>query len=89
MLRLVREEQSAPKAAPRPIPFPSSPTTLSPLGPPETDESTASILHGIGNSADNLLFEIDSMSRRMDDLAQQLNCFGHFGDENDEGPHAA
>lgn len=39
-------------------------------------------------SADRLLDLMDSMSRRIDDLARELNCFGHFDDDGD-GPRAA
>ena len=40
-------------------------------------------------SADRLFAMMDSMSRRIDDLARELNCFGHFADEDDRGPRAA
>lgn len=39
-------------------------------------------------SADRLFELMDSMSRRIDDLARELNCFGHF-DGDDDGPRAA
>lgn len=39
-------------------------------------------------SADRLFNLMDSMSRRIDDLARELNCFGHF-DDDDDGPRAA
>ena len=39
-------------------------------------------------SADRVLQAIDRMSRRIDDLARELNCLGHF-DEDPDRPRAA
>ena len=39
------------------------------------------------DSAGQVIEAIDSMSRRLDDLARELRCLGHFDD--DDGPRAA
>ena len=44
--------------------------------------------HGRLASSDELLGVVDSISRRIDDLARELNCLGHFGDDDDT-PRAA
>lgn len=40
-------------------------------------------------SADELLELVDSVSRRIDDLARELNLLGHFPDDDDDPPRAA
>jgi len=39
-------------------------------------------------SAEQVLEAIENMSRRIDDLARELNCLGFFEDD-DDGPKAA
>ena len=101
MLRLVRDARLTPKTEPVSFPFP----TKSDIHNPKLSSSvgnkalSSSILLNfgripsdqprIGFSTSELLSAINSMSRRMDDLARQLNCFGHFNDDDDDSPRAA
>ena len=39
-------------------------------------------------SADRIFDALDNMSRRLEDLARELNCLGYF-DDDDDGPRAA
>lgn len=88
MLRLVRDQQTEPNAGPRPIPFPTDEAGKMPASGDEP--STASLLMGIETSADDVLSSIGSMSRRIDDLARQLNCLGYFEEgDGDDRPSAA
>ena len=88
MLRLVRDQQTEPDVGPQPIPFPAEVAGKTPASGEEP--STASLLEGIGPSTDDVLSSIDSMSRRIDDLASQLNCFGYFEEGGDDDrPSAA
>jgi hypothetical protein len=43
---------------------------------------------GLPTSAEELLEALETMSRRIDDLARELNVLGHF-DDGDDGPRAA
>jgi hypothetical protein len=43
---------------------------------------------GLPTSAEDLLEALETMSRRIDDLARELNVLGHF-DDGDDGPRAA
>lgn len=101
MLRLVRDARLTPQTEPVSFPFP----TKSDIDNPELSSSvgnkalSTSILLNfgqipsdqprIGFSTSEILSAINSMSRRMDDLARQLNCFGHFTDDDDDSPRAA
>jgi len=40
------------------------------------------------DSAGQVFEAIENMSRRIDDLARELNCLGHL-DDDDDGPKAA
>lgn len=46
-------------------------------------------LVGLPESADDVLSALDEMSRKIDDLAKELNCLGYFDDDDDDGPRAA
>lgn len=40
-------------------------------------------------TAEDALKAIDNVSRRIDDLARELNCLGWFDDDDDDRPRAA
>jgi hypothetical protein len=40
-------------------------------------------------SAEDVLSALESVSRRIDDLARELNCLGHFQNDDDDRPRAA
>lgn len=68
-----------------PIPFPTS-----------RQASRSSASHGrphsrplMPESIDDMLATFDTMSRRINDLARELNCLGHFDDPNNDLPRAA
>ena len=44
---------------------------------------------GLPDSARQVLQSIDRMSRRIEDLARELNCLGHFNTDDDDRPRAA
>ncbi len=46
-------------------------------------------LASLPESAGQVYEAIDNISRRIDDLARDLNCLGHFGDGDGDGPRAA
>lgn len=46
-------------------------------------------LHSLPKSADDVLAVFDTMSRRIDDLARELNCLGYFPSDDDDRPRAA
>jgi len=46
-------------------------------------------LTGLPESAGEVFESIEVMSRRIDDLARELNCLGHFDDDDGLGPRAA
>ncbi len=46
-------------------------------------------LTGLPDSAGQVFEAIEVMSRRIDDLARELNCLGHFDDDDGLGPRAA
>ena len=99
MLRLVRDARLTPKTQTTSFPSPArsdnhNPKPHSPVG--HKTLSTSILLSigqfppdqpRIGLSTGELLNAINCMSRRMDDLARHLNCFGHFDD--DDTPRAA
>lgn len=43
----------------------------------------------LSSTTDDLFDTLDTMSRRIDDLARELNCFGYFDDGDDDRPRAA
>ena len=101
MLRLVHDARQTPKTEPTSFPFPSLSDNIDTTQrQPEASEifSTSALMksghlspdHSLkGLSTDELLSAINTMSRRMDDLARQLNCFGHFNDDDNDAPRAA
>jgi len=101
MLRLVRDARQTPKTQPASFPFPAISDHHNPKQHPPVGNKalSTSILLSIGQfppsqpriglSTGELLNAINSMSRRMDDLARHLNCFGHFNDDDDDTPRAA
>ena len=101
MLRLVNDARQTAKTEPASFPFPAITENHNSIQhQPDASEifSTSGLMGSgqlspgrprIGLSTDELLSAINSMSRRMDDLARQLNCFGHFNDDDDDGPRAA
>ena len=101
MLRLVRDARLTPKTEPASFPFPTKSDHHNPKLPPSVGNKalSTSILLNIGQcpsdqpriglSTADLLNAINSMSHRMDDLARQLNCFGHFNNDDDDSPRAA
>ena len=101
MLRLVRDTRLTPKTQTTSFPFPAKSDNQNTKPPPPVDDKalSTSILLSLGQfppaqpriglSTSELLSAFNSMSRRMDDLARQLNCFGHFNDDDDDTPRAA
>ena len=70
-----------------PLPFrDAQSTTEQSLGRGEHHEALPG---GLSQTADDLFDAFDTMSRRIDDLARELNCLGYFDDEDDDGPRAA
>ena len=67
-----------------PIPF-SDPKPLSLRAAP----GHAVNLRHMPESIDDVLAAFDTMSRRITDLARELNCLGHFDDPNGDLPRAA
>ena len=64
--------------------FPRDPAQQPATGPKTFD------LTGLPESASQVFEAIEVMSRRIDDLARELNCLGHFDDDDDDrGPRAA
>jgi len=69
---------------PAPLPFPATDNGAT------VDGSSSDWMHaaGLPQSARQVLNSIDRMSRRIEDLARELNCLGHF-DNDDDRPRAA
>jgi hypothetical protein len=72
----------------------ASETILFPINPAanphygeRSDDDRRFTLTGLTESAGNVLTAIETMSRRIDDLARELRCLGHFDD--DDRPRAA
>lgn len=91
-LRLVLPEESGS------LPFPvhasrgasTRKTTITPTRSALTPPAPARV-NNDDRPADAVRFALDAMdnvSRRMEDLARQLNCLGHF-EHDDDGPRAA
>jgi hypothetical protein len=72
-LRIVSDDEAS--DTPTPLRFP---TELTRSGETNRDDAL---------SAEQALAALDNVSRRIDDLARQLNCLGWFDD--DDGPRAA
>lgn len=68
-----------------PIPFPVEQARHRTLSP---HDRRALEMAGLPTSAEDVLAALDTMSRRIDDLARELNVMGHF-DGDDDGPRAA
>jgi len=47
------------------------------------------VLTGLAVSTEPVRAAIDDMSRRIEDLARELNCLGFFDDDDDDRPRAA
>ena len=75
--------KTEPESCSEAIPFPSETGA-------EDDEPTRSApdLTGLPASAGQVLESLETMSRRIEDLARELNCLGYF-DDGDDGPRAA
>jgi len=43
----------------------------------------------LSGTTDDVFETLNTMSRKIDDLARELNCFGFFGDDDDDRPRAA
>ena len=68
-----------------PIPFPADRADQ----PSLTYHGRAGSRQLLPESVDDVLAAFDSMSRRITDLARELNCLGHFDDPNGDLPRAA
>lgn len=68
-----------------PIPFPSDRATR----PSPANHERVVSRQRLPESVDDVLAAFDSMSRRITDLARELNCLGHFDDPNGDLPRAA
>jgi len=72
--------------AERPLAFPGKPTDVT----TETEtEPVRPDLTGLPVSADQLYETIDEFSRRIDDLARELECLGFFDEPGGDAPRAA
>ena len=49
----------------------------------------ASTVSGQRGTAEEVLAAFETVSRRMEDLACELDCFGFFDDRDDDRPRAA
>jgi hypothetical protein len=56
---------------------------------PAEEETPAAEAKPVAMVADDALAAIESMSRRIDDLARELNCLGSFNNDDDDRPRAA
>lgn len=79
-----RDANAGERAWGDPIPFPLE---LARRTMPSVNGQRSEQLPGLPSSADDVIDALDTMSRRIDDLARELNVFGHF--DNDDGPRAA
>ncbi|MBT8485083.1 MAG: hypothetical protein HKO59_03225 [Phycisphaerales bacterium] len=68
-----------------PIPFP---TDLTPTPSSGSSRDPSFDLSALPGSAEQVFDALADMSRRIDDLARELNCLGYF-DGDDDGPRAA
>ena len=67
---------------PNPLPFRSGAAA-------STSSSSDLDLTSLPKSAEEMFDALDTMSRRIDDLARELHCLGYFDDDGDDGPRAA
>jgi hypothetical protein len=68
----------------------STPDTLPVTGPVEPEQASSTLfrLVGLPEAVEGVYGAIDEMSRRIEDLARELNCLGYF-DGDDDRPRAA
>ena len=81
MMRFGGSESEGTRADLRVIPFPGRDRSAK-------DEHGAPSPQRFAQTAEDLLQSLDSMSRKINDLARELHCLGHFDDDGD-GPRAA
>lgn len=72
-----------------PIPFSGEPTLSGEPTPTSSRSTLPFTLTGLPDSAEQVLDAISQMSRRISDLARELNCLGYFDDPDDDRPRAA
>lgn len=78
----MQDYDNQPQTEPVLFPLDSTPTVS---GDPRSEPFDMTALP---ESAGQVVGALDQMSRRIDDLARQLNCLGYFYDD-DDGPRAA
>lgn len=70
-----------------PLPFPSQcgsePDEREPTSQADHERTDATL------RAEDAIEAVESMSRRIRDLARELNCLGYFDDDGDDRPRAA
>jgi hypothetical protein len=84
-MRTEHDQGENPRSASEPIPFPADSAARQQAEPQRERKFDLTFLP---DSAEQVLEAIEHMSRRIDDLARELNCLGHF-DDDDDGPKAA
>ena len=52
-----------------------------------SEPSSQLTMQGQNTLGERVFTDVDTMSRRMEDLAREFDCLGHFDDE--DGPRAA
>ena len=83
----IRREAHTP---PAPIPFPQDGHAAHSSGSHgHSGRKTTGRNSTLPESMDEILAAFDDMSRRITDLARELNCLGHFDDPNNDLPRAA
>ncbi|MHC5113157.1 MAG: hypothetical protein ACYTGP_01855 [Planctomycetota bacterium] len=58
-------------------------------GTPTPSKPNPFVLTGLPVSTEPVRAAIEDMSRRIEDLARELNCLGFFDDDDDDRPRAA
>jgi hypothetical protein len=76
------------RSVPETIPFPTDLTARGEASPEAATGEPEMELAGLPDSAGQVIDALETMSRRIDDLARELNCLGYFDDDED-GPRAA
>jgi hypothetical protein len=66
---------------PEVIPFPAGTPCDGSIAASD-DESSRFALTALPDSAGHVLAAIENMSRRLEDLARELNCLGYFEDDD-------